>query len=351
MEWIIKSIPDDQFFYIPLKAHVVPCCKHCCIAAHGQVLRAGLTLELEKAQVRRATVRARRAVSKEHFTWPHFAKRNIMLVLKTQNSRSNNPCPTLLPGRAWKQIEFTFWIALLVGPWMRNRWQAIPVAGRKKWRRPYDIRPRTDNTCHLWHVEMAFMILLEVCWPEAMIRWTKRCAPSLPLQVMGVTACHSEWSCQFKVTGFEQFQAQVANGCNVERTRWGCTWRILKGRIFFKRPALTAYKQHRIRIMHLRLDWNFLSETMHLFFEEIFSMRNRRFIFSASFPIPANYTPLPTPSRITNKFGQSQQNRQHHRIIHDCWVKSAPPPKKNKSCDVLWGWRQAVERDIVEANP
>lgn len=35
------------------------------------------------------------------------------------------------------------------------------------------------------------------------------------------------------------------------------------------------------------------------------------------------------PSRITNKFGQSQPNRQHHRIIHDCWVKSAPPKKNN----------------------
>ena len=115
-ESLSKSITDDQVFYIPLTAHVVPCCKHCCIAAHGQVLRAGLTLELEKAQVRRATVRARKAVSKEHFTWPHFAKRNIMLVLKTQNSRSNNPCPTLLPGehgsRSNSHFELHCWSAL-----------------------------------------------------------------------------------------------------------------------------------------------------------------------------------------------------------------------------------------------
>lgn len=64
-----------------------------------------------------------------------------------------------------------------------------------------------------------------------------------------------------------------------------------------------------------------------------------------SFFIPANYTPLPLPELPTNLGNRNQIAN----IIDDCWVKNAPP--KKKSCSVLWGWRQAVERDIVEANP
>ena len=58
-------------------------------------------------------------------------------------------------------------------------------------------------------------------------------------------------------------------------------------------------------------------------FEAISSVRNRRFIFS----VFGKNTPLPTPSRTTNN-----------------------SPASSSMIVESKGWRQAVERDIVEAN-
>ncbi len=132
---------------------------------------------------------------KKNFTSPPFAFTSQLKLWrhifsrKRRNNRSNNPRPTS-PGehrsRSNSHFELHCWSALGWGT-VGKRSQLL---GKKS---GDDHTTMTDNTCHLWHLETAFMMLLESFGPEAMIKWTKRFAPSLPLQVTGVTGCHSEW--------------------------------------------------------------------------------------------------------------------------------------------------------------
>ncbi len=133
-------------------------------------------------------------------------------------------------------------------------------------------------------------------------------------------------SCQFNVNDFERFRTKVANGCNIERTRWGCTSRILKGWIFLKRSTLTFCQQYRIHRKHLRLDWSFLYDTiLHILFRSDF-LRAKSSVYFLS--VWKEYS-------IANPFQNDQQLASI--ILNDCWVKRLASSSGARHC---WGQPQ-----------